>query len=172
MALGLWLLSTMDVDTTLPVASVYMPVFGTGMGLVLQVLVIAVQNAVEARDLGVATSSSTFFRSLGGSFGTALFGAILTSQLASRLAPILPPGFDVGEATGSPELIQQLPVAIREDVIGAFSHAITTSFLVAIPFMLIGLILVALLPELPLRDTAYVGSGDADPSIAPGAIGH
>ncbi len=172
MALGLWLMSTMGTETTVLRVSVYMLVFGTGMGLVLQVLVIAVQNAVEARDLGVATSSSTFFRSLGGSFGTALFGAILTSQLASRLAPLLPPGFNVGEATGSPELIAQLPATVRNDVIEAFSHAITTSFAVAIPFMVVGLILVLFLPEIPLRDTAYVGSGDPDATIAPGAIGH
>ncbi len=170
MAIGLWLMSTMSVDTTLPVASVFMLVFGTGMGLVLQVLVIAVQNAVDAADLGVATSSSTFFRSLGGSFGTALFGAILTSQLAARLAHLLPEGSDPGGMTGSPELISQLPAGVQHEVIDAFSHAITTSFTVAIPFIVAGLILVAFLPEIPLRDTAHVGANAPDSPIAP--MGH
>ncbi len=170
MAIGLWLMSTMSVDTTLPVASVFMLVFGTGMGLVLQVLVIAVQNAVDAADLGVATSSSTFFRSLGGSFGTALFGAILTSQLAARLAHLLPEGSDLGGMTGSPELISQLPAGVQHEVIDAFSHAITTSFTVAIPFIVAGLILVAFLPEIPLRDTAHVGANAPDSPIAP--LGH
>ncbi len=170
MALGLWLLSTMGTETSLLRASGYMLVFGTGMGLVLQVLVIAVQNAVEARDLGVATSSATFFRSLGGSFGTALFGAILTSQLASRLSHLLPQGAAVGDMTGSPELISQLPAGVRGEVVDAFSHAITTSFAVAIPFILVGLVLVIFLPEIPLRDTAHVGANGPETPIAP--IGH
>ena len=162
MALGMWLLSTMSPATTLLQASVYMLILGTGMGMVLQVLVIAVQNAVEARDLGVATSSATFFRSLGGSFGTALFGAILTSQLASRLAHLLPAGSDteLGDLTGSPQLIAQLPPGVRDEVVDAFSHAITSSFTVAVPFLLLGLVLVIFLPEIPLRDTAHVGAGE------------
>ena len=97
MAIGLWLFSTMSTDTSLLTASAFMLIFGTGIGLVLQVLVIAVQNAVEARDLGARDSSATFFRSLGGSFGTALFGAVLTSQLAIRLASLLPQGAEMGE---------------------------------------------------------------------------
>ena len=157
MAIGLWLFSTMTVETPLLTASTFMLIFGTGVGLVLQVLVIAVQNAVEARDLGVATSSATFFRSLGGSFGTALFGAVLTSQLAIRLASLLPEGAEMGELTGSPDLIAQLPAGTREAVMGAFSGAITTSFAIAVPFALAALLLVIFLPELPLRDTAHVG---------------
>ncbi len=172
MAVGLWLLSTMGPDTTILEASVFMAIFGTGMGLVLQVLVIAVQNAVDARDLGVATSSATFFRSLGGSFGTAFLGAVLTSQLTLHLADLLPAGSDgqLGELTGSPELIAQLPPAVRETVITAFSESITTVFAVAIPFVLVALILVIFLPELPLRDTAHVGAGEPEAPIAP--VGH
>lgn len=163
MAVGLWLLSNMSPETNLFQASAFMIVFGTGVGLVLQVLVIAVQNAVEARDLGVATSSTTFFRSLGGSFGTALFGAILTSQLVTRLTPLAPEGSSAGfgELTGSPELIAQLPPGVRDSVIEAFSGAITTSFAVAIPFIVVALLLVVFLPEIPLRDTAHVGAGEA-----------
>jgi MFS family permease len=173
MSFGLWLLSTMSPDTTLPRASVYMLTFGIGMGSVLQVLVIAVQNAVEARDLGVATSSSAFFRSLGGSFGTALFGAILTSRLITRLAHRLPAGSrgDLRDLTGSPELIAQLPPEVRVDVVEAFSHAITTAFTVAVPFLLLALLLMIFLPELPLRDTAHVGAAAPETPIAPGPAG-
>ena len=172
MSLGLWLLSTMSPATTLLQASIYMLAFGIGMGGVLQVLVIAVQNAVEARDLGVATSSATFFRSLGGSFGTALFGAILTSQLVTRLAPRLTSGSvgDLQDLTGSPELISQLAPEVRSDVVDAFSHAITAAFSVAIPFLVLGLLLVIFLPEIPLRDTAHVGPSESP--ITPGAVGH
>jgi predicted MFS family arabinose efflux permease len=172
MAIGLWLFSTMSTDTALVTASIFMLIFGTGIGLVLQVLVIAVQNAVEARDLGVATSSAQFFRSLGGSFGTALFGAVLTSQLAIRLATLLPAGAEMGELTGSPDLIAQLPAGTRESVMDAFSGAITMSFAIAVPFALAALLLVVFLPELPLRDTAHVGAGESDTPVAPGAIGH
>jgi EmrB/QacA subfamily drug resistance transporter len=173
MALGLTLLSTMSPDTTLLRTSLYMLTFGIGMGCVLQVLVIAVQNAVGARDLGVATSSSAFFRSLGGSFGTALFGAILTSQLLAKLAHLLPAGGrgELRDLTGSPELIAQLAPEVRTEVVEAFSHAITTSFAVAIPFMVLALLLVIFLPELPLRDTAHIGSAEPETPIAPGSVG-
>lgn len=174
MASGMWLFSTMTPETTLLRASVYMLLFGVGMGQVLQVLVIAVQNAVEARDLGVATSSATFFRSLGGSFGTALFGAVLTGQLVSHLPRLLPEGSDLqlGDLTGSPQLIAQLPPGIRDAVVEAFSNAITTSFAFAIPFALLALVLVIFLPELPLRDTAHLGADEPDAPVAPGALGH
>jgi predicted MFS family arabinose efflux permease len=171
MAVGLWLFSTMTPETDLARASVYMLIFGTGIGLVLQVLVIAVQNAVEARDLGVATSSATFFRSLGGSFGTALFGAVLTSQLAIHLDRLLPTGSEgVENLTGSPDLISQLPVAVRSAVVEAFSSSITTAFAIAIPFAVLALLLMVFLPELPLRDTAHVGAEGPEAPVAP--IGH
>jgi hypothetical protein len=120
----------------------------------------------------VATSSATFFRSLGGSFGTALFGAVLTSQLAIRLGSFLPEGAEMGELTGSTDLIAQLPAGTREAVVDAFSGSITTSFAIAVPIALVALLLVVFLPELPLRDTAHVGAGEPDTPVAPGAIGH
>jgi hypothetical protein len=135
-----------------------MLVLGLGLGLVMQVLVIAVQNAVDHSDLGVATSSAMFFRSLGASFGIALFGAILTSRLASELASVLPPGSSIGAQmlTGSPAVIAQLPAAVREPLVTALSHAITSVFAAAIPFAILGFALVVFLPELPLRDVAHM----------------
>lgn len=161
MALAMFLLSTMGPSTPYPLASVYMLALGLGMGLVMQVLVVAVQNAVRAEDLGVATSSASFFRSLGGSFGTAFFGSILTSRLAYHLGNLVPSGAGtaLGDLTGSPELIAQLPPQIRTTVVEAFSASITTVFAAAIPFVLIAFGLVLLLPELPLRATAHIGSG-------------
>ena len=92
MAFGMYLLSTMGQTTTTLETSVYMAVLGLGLGMVMQVLVLAVQNAVDKRDLGTATGAATFLRSMGGSFGVALFGAVLTNQLASNLRDLLPGG--------------------------------------------------------------------------------
>ena|SRR5690554_4865570 len=159
--IGLFLFSTMNADTSLVTASIYMVVFGSGLGLVMQVLVIAVQNAVSLRDLGAATSATTFFRSLGGSFGTALFGAVMSARLSAEIGRLLP-GVEntvpVGDLTGSPALIAQLPDHIRGPLIEAFSNAITGIFSVAIPFAVIALVLMLILPELPLRETAHVGA--------------
>jgi MFS family permease len=172
LALGLWLLSTMDTETTFLETSIYMLLLGLGVGQVLQVLVIALQNAVDARDLGIATSAATFFRSLGGSFGTALFGAILTAQLTSNLAGVLPGGAGtVGDLTASVDAIAHLPDDIRDLVIGVFSDAITAAFAVAVPIALFALILILFLPERPLRDEAHVGPGQVD-AVTPPAPGH
>lgn len=160
MTVAMFLLSTMGPSTSYLLSSAYMLALGLGMGLVMQVLVVAVQNAVSAEDLGVATSSASFFRSLGGSFGTALFGSILTSRLAYHLGDLVSgEGSALGDLTGSPELIGQLPPQIRTTVVEAFSDSITTVFATAIPFVLIAFVLVLLLPELPLRATAHIGNG-------------
>jgi EmrB/QacA subfamily drug resistance transporter len=172
MALGLWLLSSMGPETNLVQTSTYMLVLGVGVGQVLQVLVIAVQNAVDARDLGIATSSATFFRSLGGSFGTALFGAILASRLASDLAGVLPGGAEGnGDLAGSVEMIAQLPDGARQAVVGVFADAITSAFAVAVPIALAALVLIIFLPELPLREVAHVGGSEPEPLVPP-ALGH
>ena len=165
-AIALFLLSTMSPATGLEVAMAYMLLLGLGIGLVMQVLVIAVQNAVDMADLGVATSSSTFFRSLGGAFGTAVFGAILSSTLATNLTRLVPAsamaGIPIDQLTSSPALIAQLPPETQAGVVQAFSDSITLSFLVAVPIAIVGLFLVLWMPELPLRDTVHTAS-------APGA---
>lgn len=159
-SVGLYLLSTMGPATGLVTASTHMLVLGLGIGLVMQVLVIAVQNAVDVDDLGVATSSQSFFRSLGGSFGTALFGAVLSSRLVLEIARRLPDagGLPLDELTGSPEAIAALPPAIRIPVVEALSESITASFVVAIPFAVAAFLLLLFLPELTLRESAHVGA--------------
>ena len=157
--LAFFLLSTMGVGTVLITASVYMFVLGVGVGLIMPVLVLAVQNSVEHSDMGVATSSNNFFRSLGGAFGTALLGAVFTGQLATRLAGLLPnPGS--GQLTSSPSAIAALPDPIRSQVIEAFASSITRVFLVALPFTVLAFVLALMTPELPLRETAHVGAGE------------
>jgi EmrB/QacA subfamily drug resistance transporter len=167
---ALLLLSTMDASTTRLVSSAYMLLLGVGIGLVMQVLIIAVQNAVEHRDLGVATSSNTFFRSLGGAFGTAVFGAILSARLGYWLPKLLPAsagGLDPTRLLGSPEQIRALDPAVQAAVVESVARSVSTVFLVAAPIAVVGLVLVALIPELPLRDTAHVGAHAEPAAVAP-----
>jgi EmrB/QacA subfamily drug resistance transporter len=162
--MGLFLLSRMDASTGRLSAGAFMLIVGLGLGMVMQVLVVAVQNAVEQRDLGVATSSSSFFRSLGGAVGTALFGAIMSARLTSSLAGLLPGGVPatdhLGAVSGSPQQILALPAAIRLPVVEAFADAITTAFVWAIPLALLAVVVTAFVPELPLRETAHIGGSE------------
>jgi Na+/melibiose symporter-like transporter len=172
MAVGLFLLSLMDASSTRLEASLFMLVLGLGLGMVMQVLIIALQNSVEHRDLGIATSSNTFFRSLGGAFGSALFGAILSGRLAYYLPRLLPPGgsaLDPARLTGSPAQIRTLPPDVQAAVAEALARSIVTVFRWAIPFALISLLLVLAIPEHPLRDTAHVGAAAASPG-SPGEV--
>ena len=158
MAVGLFLLSTMGPTTTEVTAGAYMIVLGLGLGMVMQVLVLTVQNAVDRRDLGTATGAATFLRSMGGSFGVALFGAVLANRLAANLADLLPgghlpPGISESALRGSPKVILSLPPQVRDPVIDAFARSIDTVFLAAVPIALVGFALTLFLPEVPLRTT-------------------
>jgi hypothetical protein len=132
------------------------------MGLVMQVLVIAVQNAVDHRDLGVATSGNSLFRSIGGSVGTAVLGAIFATRLGVELADRIPGG----ETRGlSLEAIAQLPPAMRSSYAQAFTASIDTIFLVATVIAMLGFALSWLLPERPLRDTVAAASADVGQEV-------
>jgi predicted MFS family arabinose efflux permease len=160
-AVGLFLLSRMAPDTSTVTASLSMFVLGVGLGLVMQVLVIAVQNAVGHRDLGVATSSATYFRQLGASFGVAVFGAILTHQLTSNLTRYFGSDVPAGLATSaSPATVAQLPPAEHAAFVHAYAASLDTVFLVAVPVAVVAFALTWLLPEVPLRTTA----GPVDPT--------
>jgi EmrB/QacA subfamily drug resistance transporter len=164
MAVGLVLLSRMDEHTTLTGASLNMLVLGLGLGLVMQVLVIAVQNAVDYRDLGVATSGTTLFRLIGGSLGTAAFGAIFSMGLRARLTATLPPGAAGGEgghAGGlSPQMLASLPADVRALYVEAFTDSLSTVFLAAAAIAAGGFLLAWLIPEHPLRETVAATAGD------------
>ena len=141
MSLGLLLLSRMTAETSTLAASGIMLVMGLGLGMVMQVLVIAVQNAVDYRDLGVATSGATLFRLIGGSVGTAVLGAIFATRLGSELARRLPPGTQGAPAPGAgitTELLASLSPAVRAAYADAFSASLSTVFVVATVVAIVG----------------------------------
>ena len=163
--IGMLLLTQLDAGTSTLYAYAAMFVLGLGLGLVMQVLVLAVQNAVDYADLGVATSSASLFRSMGGSLGTAALGAVFTARLTGELAGT--PAAQVGEGGANPAAIQRLPAAIRDTYTGAFSDSLSTVFLVAAVILAVAFLLAWLIEERPLRqtvDTAGVGEAFATPS--------
>lgn len=168
MVAGLYLLSLMGVGTRPETVALYMFVLGLGLGLVMQVLVLAVQNAVDYSDLGVATSGATLFRSMGGSIGTAVLGAIFANRLASLLKAGLPPAAAARAPTGEvdPARIHHLPPPLRNVYVHAFTSSLNTVFLVAAAVTFLAFVLTWFIPELPLRKT--VAQGDmADTFAAP-----
>lgn len=153
-AVGLYLLSKLGVDTPYWQFSLAAFVLGVGLGCVMQVLVLIVQNDVDPRHMGAATSASTFFRMIGASFGTAAFGAIWTSRLSVELAhamPNMPALAGQGDFTSSMSKIHDLPQPIHDAVLGAFARALDYTFLVAVPIMVVALVLSIFIPEKPLR---------------------
>ena len=149
---------------------------GLGIGLVMQVLVVAVQNAVPHSELGVATATSTFFRTIGGAFGVAVLGAVFANRLLSELRTHATAAelklLSGSNLAANPAQIDHLPPTQKTFVISAFSHSVETAFLVAVPFVVIGFVLSWLIKEIPLRTTAFVpntgrgaeqpGDGDGD----------
>jgi len=163
-AIGMYLLSRLDAGSSVAYGTVGMFVMGLGLGLVMQVLVLAVQNAVDYSELGVATSGATLFRSMGGSLGTAVLGAIFTNRLTDELAGS--PAAQVGSGSIDPSALQRLPSAIRDAYTGAFTDALSTVFIVAAAILLVAFLLSWLVEELPLRqtvETAGVGEAFASP---------
>jgi EmrB/QacA subfamily drug resistance transporter len=161
MAVGLALLSRLQVDTSAAVAAAYMIVLGLGLGCVMQVLVLAAQNAVEYEFLGVATSGATLFRQVGGSIGVSVFGAIFANQLAGNLAGKLPPGAHA-PAAASPALLERLPPAIHAAYVAAVAAALQPVFLAAAGIAVVAFVLSLFLPEVRLKKTAEapdVGGG-------------
>ena len=156
-ALALYLCSALDENSTTLSMSLRFALLGFGLGLVMQVLVIAVQNAVAYEDLGSATSGVTFFRQIGGSFGVAVFGSIFSNQLAGHvadLARILPPGFDPAAVQGNPGLLDRYPVAVKNAVLHAYAESIDSVFFWAVPVAAVAFVLTWFLREVPLRATS------------------
>ncbi|WP_262057768.1 MDR family MFS transporter [Streptomyces sp. STR69] len=155
-ALGLLLLHQLDENSSTGEMSAYFFVFGLGLGLVMQVLVLIVQNAVSYEDLGVATSGATFFRSIGASFGVAIFGTIFASRLGDKLTDALrgsslPGGVTVDGLESDPRGISELPGAVRAEALHAYASSITDVFLYAAPVALVGFALAWFLKEDKLR---------------------
>jgi EmrB/QacA subfamily drug resistance transporter len=175
MTLGAYLMSLIGEGTSFWVMSAYMFVFGVGLGLIMQVLVVAVQNAVSYQDLGVATSNATFFRMLGGSFGTAVFGAIYANVLEHKLAPTIAAlphtATKLNLSTQDPSALHtlaRLAPEIYDKVLAAITGTVQTVFLVAVPIAFVAFLLSWLLPELELRKTVQtVDTGEGFGSPVP-----
>jgi len=176
---ALFAFSRLTVDTAYGMIAVIMFFFGAGLGLTMQVVVTAVQNSVDRRHIGVATASVTFFRSMGGAIGVALFGAILNTRLAHHLAQVVPTEAQnqLGSASASVNdvtAIQALPEPVKSWVLTAFTQSMDDVFLVAVPFMA-----VAFLISLTMREKELAGRAAApnaqhtsDPEEAELVISH
>ncbi|MGC8466080.1 MAG: MDR family MFS transporter [Acidimicrobiales bacterium] len=153
--LGFLILSRLTLTTSYALMAVAMAIVGLGLGLSIQIVVLATQNAVEFKDMGTATSAITFFRSLGGSLGTSIFGSILINRLAYNFHRYLPPSS--GGSKISPESLagasqlNGLSTVVRTGVLQSFVHSIDAVFLWAVPFAALALLAAIFLPELPLR---------------------
>jgi len=163
MTAGLFLLSRLSPGTSTYLTSAYILLLGIGLGMVMQVLVIAVQNAVDYRDLGVATSGATLFRLIGGSLGTAILGAIFATRLTANLARLMPPGTD-GQLSGTGHMtsaaLAGMSPAARAAYGAAFTASLNTIFLVAAVVCAVGFAFAWLLPERPLRATVAATAGE------------
>jgi hypothetical protein len=166
LTVGLVLLSRLGPHTSLLVADSYMLVVGLGVGMTLQVLVVAVQNAVPYSQLGVATSTATFFRSIGGTIGVSALGAVLSSRLLSQLSSHATKAqlslLKGGSITANPAQIDRLPPGQRAMVIAAFSHALGDVFLVAAPCAAVAFVLSLMMKEIPLRTTSQMSRADTN----------
>ncbi|MGW6092918.1 MDR family MFS transporter [Streptomyces sp. NPDC055157] len=173
MAVGLYLLSRMGPGSAVWLESLYMLVLGVGIGLAMQVLTIAVQNTVDYADLGTATSGVTFFRTLGSSFGTAVFGTIYANALGPNLtqgvAAAARAGGDpavVAKAAQSPKGLHSLPPGQSAPLVQAYADTLHTVFLWTVPVALLGFVVALFLKEVKLRDTARVASTDMGEGFA------
>jgi len=165
MVVGLYLLSMLDEHTGFWLMSLYMFVLGVGVGLSMQVLVIAVQNTVDYGDLGVATSGVTFLRTIGSSFGVAVFGSVYASQLGRKIAAALPPGVDP-RAAQSPAALHKLPAQLAAPVVHAYAQSLHVVFLAGVPVALAAFVLSLFLKEVPLRGTARAAATDMGEGFA------
>ncbi len=160
MGAGLVLLSRLDESSGVLETSVAMLVLGTGIGLSMQILTIVVQNTVPYRDLGVATSGVTFFRTMGGSFGAAVFGTLYTNALGTNLGAALARTGLPQSAVSSPEAVHALPADQQAIVIAAYSDTISTVFAYAVPVTLVALVVALMVPRVPLRGLAKAAATD------------
>lgn len=160
MAVGFLLLSTMDASTPTWQQSAFLFILGSGIGLCMQVLVLVVQNTSSFVDLGVATSGVTFFRTIGSSFGAAIFGSLFANFLASRIGPALLAGGAPPYAAESPQALHALSPEAAAPIVDAYADSLGTVFLCVVPVAVVGFIVSLFLKEIPLREMEVVSSTD------------
>src|SRR3954454_4354212 len=154
MAIGFVLLSRMGPDTSTVLQSLYLVVLGAGIGMCMQVLVLIVQNTVDFSDLGVATSGVTFFRTIGSSFGAAVFGSLFNNFLRSPLADAVAKSGAPPAAAQSPDALHALSPEMAAPIASAYADALDQVFLYAAPVAVVGFVLALMLKQVPLRNNA------------------
>jgi EmrB/QacA subfamily drug resistance transporter len=177
---GIWLFSHISINTNQWILSVWMLVTGVGIGLFMQVMTLAVQNAVDRKQLGTATSVTTFARSMGSSFGTAIFGAILINRLNYNLHKLLPhtvasQSINANNLQAGSAQLNLLPASIHYDILEAFTRSFHDLFLWAIPLAFLTFLVALTLRETPLRNSTkevaqgegFEGSGHDNPPSVP-----
>ncbi|MCQ9163556.1 MDR family MFS transporter [Arthrobacter sp. STN4] len=164
----MWWMTTLSADTPIWVICAQLFVFGAGLGLIMQIVVIVVQNSVPAAQLGTATSTNNYFREVGSALGVAVFGAMFTTRLANSLTELFtqagasPEQAGKSMATLDPQALAQLPPAVKDGIINAYANSLAPVFWYLIPFMAIALILALTMKVIPLSDTAgMVARGEA-----------
>ena len=167
--LGLWLMSTMTASDPMWKLCLFMAVFGAGIGLSMQILVLIVQNSFPNRMVGTATASSNFFRQVGATVGSAVVGSVFVTRLHDLLAERLPSATanaPVNANSLTPGAVQGLPDAIRLPVIDSYNDALLPIFLFMAPLTLIALVLLFFVVEKPLAtkiDRDVVASDSDEP---------
>ncbi|MEU6464048.1 MFS transporter [Streptomyces sp. NPDC046976] len=167
---GMWLLSRLDADTSRLQYSIWMAVLGAGIGLVMPVLVLAVQNSARPADLGTATSANNYFRQIGGSVGAAVFGTLFANRLAHALRRELPPraGARLPDPESlTPQLVRALPPALRDAYVRAYADAMPRIFLYLVPVLVLGLLIAFFLKEKPLVSHHAT---ESDPDSVPASV--
>jgi EmrB/QacA subfamily drug resistance transporter len=168
MAVAFFLMSTMDPSTSAALQSLYLVILGAGIGMCMQTLILIVQNTSSFDDLGVATSGVTFFRTIGSSFGAAIFGSLFTNFLHSRIGPAMAASRAPAAAAASPEALRRLPHDVAAPIVSAYADSLTHVFLWAVPVAVVGFVLALLLREVPLRgignDRGDIGEAFAMPT--------
>ncbi|MGW8886242.1 MFS transporter [Streptomyces sp. NPDC055749] len=168
-AVGMWLLSRLETGTSRLEYSLAQAVLGIGIGLVMPVLVLAVQNSVRPADLGTATSANNYFRQIGGSVGAAIFGTLFAGRLSDALDVRLPSGTGLPDPESiTPQLVHAMEPALRDAYIQAYADAMPRIFLYLVPVLLLGLFLAFFLKEKPLVSHPIPGTA-ADPATVPAA---
>lgn len=168
MAIAFLLMSRMNPSTSAVLQSLYLFILGAGIGMCMQVLILIVQNTSRFEDLGVAASGVTFFRTIGSSFGAAIFGSLFTNFLRARIGPAIAASGASPTAANPPEALHRLPRAMAAPIVNAYATSLTQVFLWAVPVALVGFALALFLREVPLREigkpAADLGDGFAMPT--------
>lgn len=161
-------MTTLAASTPIWLICVYLFIFGAGLGLIMQVVVLVVQNAVPAAQIGTATSTNNYFREVGAALGTAVFGTLFTTRLSENLKDVFtqagasPADAAGATATLSPEALNKLPEAVHTGVVNAYADALAPVFWYLVPFIAVALLLALFLKQIPLSDQAgLVARGEA-----------